>query len=283
MSEPDAWPNVCVLCAHHGRQTRLKWGHCCARCADRLASDVRAISDLACMAAASIAPGSGTGVAGPTVAGSRPPVTVDALDPELALIGPPPSPTVLDVVEAWERMIRDYRGMAPYGPASAHRAAVAARTGAGGSVGTRATLVGVVGFLAGQSEWVTSEPGFPLEDYADEVRACVRVLRRWDTEAEHPGTMVKCPTLTDDGECNYRLHYRDLEDEITCRRCGATRSAMTLAAVAMADGREVWLDPEAAASYLGVSESTLKRMARRGEIDRAHGRYLVRHRVEEIA
>jgi hypothetical protein len=52
---------------------------------------------------------------------------------------------------------------------------------------------------------------------------------------------------------------------------------MTLAAVAAADGRDVWLDPEAAAKWLGVSESTLQRMARRGDVERSHGRYLIRH------
>jgi hypothetical protein len=90
--------------------------------------------------------------------------------------------------------------------------------------------------------------------------------------------MVKCPTLhEDEGECGYRLYYADVHDEVTCRRCGATRSAMTLAAVAAADGRDVWLDPEAAAQWLGISESTLKRMARRGDVQRSHGRYLISH------
>lgn len=98
--------------------------------------------------------------------------------------------------------------------------------------------------------------------------------------------MVRCPTPTDavdsQGlaiECGFRLYYADVHEDVTCKRCGTTRSAMTLAAVAMSDGAEVWLDPEAAASWLGVTEGTLRQWARQGKVQRSHGRYLVRERM----
>ena len=128
-------------------------------------------------------------------------------------------------------------------------------------------------FLGRQVAWMTTEPDWPIDDFADEVRACTRVLRRWDATAEDRGTMVRCPTVTDAGECGYRLSYRDMDEQVTCRRCGQTRDASTLALIAMSDGREVWLDPEAAAKWLCVSEVTLRRMARKGDIERSHGRY----------
>jgi hypothetical protein len=115
---------------------------------------------------------------------------------------------------------------------------------------------------------------FPLEDFADEMRACVRVLRRWDMNAEDMGTMVKCPTVNDDAtECGYRLHYLAADEHVTCRRCGATRDVAQLVYVAMSDGRDVWLDPEAASQWLGVTEGTLRQWARKGQIERDHGRY----------
>ena len=260
----------CVLCAKRNKVTESE-SHVCVACASWLQVQVADIARLAADAAAYIAPGSSSSGGARSVPGSRPPLTVDAVDPELTLIGPPPSPSVLEVVESWERMIREMRQMAPYGPASAARA----RLADGMYAGTSVTLVGCVDFLGRSVAWMTTEPEFPVEDFVDEVRSCVRVLRRWDLDAEHPGTMVKCPTLLDEGECGYRLHYQDVHDDITCRRCGTTRSAMTLAAVAMADGREVWLDPEAAAGWLGVSEATLRRMARKGEIKRHRSRYLM--------
>lgn len=266
----EDWPNACVLCAMHDRTTRLKFGHCCAPCADRLLADIRRIGELAALASAEPVKGSGV----MSVAfGSKPPLNVAGLDPELTLIGHPPSPTVLDVLESWVRMVREERDMAPYGPWSGHAAVALAAT----ATGTKATLVACVGFLAAQSEWIVGTPDFPLEDYRAEVTACVRALKRWDPTAADLGTMIPCPTLTEKGECGYRLHYREMSEPVTCRRCGVTRDASTLAAVAMSDGREVWLDPEAAAKWLGISERDLRRLATKGDITRSHGRYLLRH------
>jgi len=287
----DQWQHQCVLCAARGRTTKLQHGHCCAACADRITADLRAIPELAAMAAASLLPGSGTTGTTHAAYGSRPPLNVDALDPALAHV-PGHSAPLLVLLEEWEKLIREMRGMARYGIASAARTVTDSPD---------ATLVGVCGFLAHHVEWTVSEPGFPLEDYADELRQFVRALRRWDRESQDVGTMVRCPTPTlkpcgcdpDDrpycedcdttgevqGQCGYRLYYTDVHDDVTCRRCGAKRSAMTLAAVAMADGRDVWLDPEAAAQVLGVTEGTLRQWARKGRVQRAHGRYLVRERM----
>jgi len=265
------WEHACVLCAARGKQTRLESGHCCVPCAGWLMTTVADIARLAADAAAFVAPGSSSGGGSRPVPSSRPPLTVDALDPENTTVTGYGA-TVLELCEAWERMIRADRGMAPYGPASA------ARVADGMYAGTSASLVGVVGFLGAQVSWMTTEPTFPLEDFADEMRACVRVLRRWDVTAEDRGTMVRCPTLhEDEGECGYRLSYKDWDEQVTCKRCGVTRDAATLVAVAMSDGREVWLDPEAAAKWLGVGESTLRLWAKRGKVERSHGRYLVRH------
>lgn len=271
----DNWPNACVLCAMHDRTTRLRHGHCCAACADRLAADVRRIGELAMLA--SVQPKAGSGAMS-TVLGPKPPLNLSGIDPELALIGFPPSPTVLDVLESWTRMVREERELAPYGPWSANAATAVARA----ATGTRATLIACVSFLAAQTEWIVGTPDFPLEDYRREMTSCVRALKRWDPLTADPGTMVKCPTMTDDGECGYRLSYHDMAEPVTCRRCGVTRDAATLAAVAMSDGREVWVDPEAAAKWLGISERDLRRMAARGDIVRSHGRYLVRHAAGSI-
>lgn len=266
------WANCCVLCSTEERQTRLQHGHCCAKCADRLRADLRAISDLATMAAASLTPRQGTGVMS-TAYGSKPPLNVDAVSPELTLVGPPPSATVLDVVESWTKMVRESRKMVPYGPWTARRA-----TELGVSVNdTGATLIALTGFLEAAHEWIISTPDFPLEDYRAEIVACVRALRRWDTEAEDRGQMVPCPTVTDDGPCNYRLYYRDLEESVTCRRCDVTRDVTTLITVVLADeGAHVWADAEAIERHTGVSAATLRRWAARGLVGVSHGRYELR-------
>lgn len=273
--------HTCTVCASRGRQTRLTTGHCCAICTQRITDNLTAIPELAAMAAAALIPGSGTTGSTTAAYGSKPPINLDAVDPALAHVPGHDAP-LLVLLEDWERMIREMRGMVPYGLASAARSNAAARTMQATTDHTSATLTGVCGFLRASVDWATTRPDFPIDDFATEIAECVRAVRRWDTNRDDIGTMVRCPTLTDttddDGHarsCGYRLYYASVHDDVTCRRCGTTRSAMTLAAVAMADGREVWLDPEAAAQYLGVTEGTLRQWARSGRIARDHGRYLI--------
>jgi hypothetical protein len=121
---------------------------------------------------------------------------------------------------------------------------------------------------------MAATPDWPVDDFADEVRACVRALRRYDMDAEELGRMVKCPTLTDDVDedgrpkaCGYRLHYRDWHEQVTCRRCKVTRDAATLVAVAMSDpDADIWTDHEAITTQFGVTQQTLRKWARRGLI-----------------
>jgi hypothetical protein len=270
----DDWHNLCILCTARDRHTRLKFGHCCATCVDRITSNLRNIPRLAEMAAAHLTPKQGTGGTTTNAYGPRPPINLDAVDPALAYVPGHDAP-MLVILEEWERMVRNQRGYAPYGVASVSRTVAAARTAVGAIDTTTVTLRGVCAFLAAQVEWAATDADFPLDDFADEIHQCMRAVQRWDQNRNNIGTMVKCPTILDHGSCDYRLHYADVHEEITCRRCGATRSAMTLAAVAAADGRDIWLDPEAAAQWLGVTEGTLRQWARKGRIERDHGRYRV--------
>ena len=266
----DQWERVCILCAMHDRQTRLKYGHCCAVCADRLTADVRLVGELASMA--SVEPIAGTGV-GASVFGSKPPINVAGVDPENTLTGPAPSPTVLDVLESWTRMVREERDMAPYGPWSASVASDPSH----GRIGTQATLVGCVGFLAAQTEWIVATPDFPLEDYRAEVSSCVRVLRRWDADSQREAAWrVDCPADHGESLCGYslRISGNDVESYFRCPRCGTEWSVDRLMLVAAeVPSGEMWLDAEAICGRIGVQRSTLDRWARDGRIAKAHGLY----------
>lgn len=267
----DDWPNVCVLCAPR-RDTRLKFGHVCAACTDRLSRDLRSIPELAAMAAAWIEPGSSTGNGSRSVPSSRPPLNVDCLDPALAHV-PGHDACLLVLLEEWERMIRDMRHMAHYGPASASRA-----QGAAGD--TTVTLTGVVGFLVAQVEWIVSESGFPVDDFAAEVRACVRVLRRWDADAhEGTGYVVECPHDIEGGTCGRRIRIdgEDAESYFTCPKCGTEWSVDRLMLVwAETSDAAMWLDAEAVTRRYGVDRTTLDRWVRSGRLSKWHGLYDIR-------
>ena len=270
--EVSTWDSQCVTCAARGRTTRLEVGHVCPVCIQRLTDALRALPQYAEMAALNLIPRAGTGSNAPSYE-SKSPINCDAIGPELALIelnaGDESSRVcILDCLEMWERAIREDRNLVPFGPASAHRTAQG-----------QSTLVGVVGFLLAQIEWITTEPTFGLEEFADHVHRAARIMRRWDMDAEPVGTMVKCPTILEQGECGYRLYYSQSDEHVTCRRCGAARDVSTLIVVAMSDGRAVWTDSENAARWLGVSESTLRRMAAKGQVERRRGQYLIRQEV----
>ena len=266
---------TCVLCAARGRTTRLEHGHVCAMCMTRLADHLDAIVQLAALA--SIEPRSSAG-AGRTVPGSRPPLNVDGLDPALTLVlVATERTTVLEVCEGWERLVREARQMAPYGVASEFRGRSAIND-------THVTLTGCVGFLRASLPWWEADPEQPIDDFAGEVALCRRALAHYDPDREPMGTMVRCPTIVEQGECGHRLHYTEPDEQVTCRRCGVTRDAMTLITLALSDGdAQVWVDPEAAEKETGVAMLTLKRWAARGLIHANHGRYDLReiHRALE--
>lgn len=257
---------TCVLCATRGRTTRLETGHVCPTCTQHLTDHLTAIANLCAMATTE--PTQGSGGSRPVPA-SRPPINVEGLDPELTLVNLTDTthrPTVLDIVEAWCRHIREDRGLAPYGVATEHLEG-----------GTHLALAEALRFLHAQIEWATSTPDFPVDDFATEISACVRALRKWDHDAPGRGMSVPCPTIRSNGDdCGTRLAFGDGSDEVTCRRCHVTRTAQQLIAVAACDTeRDVWVDPEAAAKWCGISERELRRWAQRGTVRRSHGRYLL--------
>ena len=274
----DEWPNTCVICARRDRQTRLKFGHVCAACTDRLAADLRAIPELAEMAAAALQPGQGSTGSTHAAYGSRPPINVDAVDAALCHVPGHDAP-LLVILEEWERMVRQERGYAPFGPASAARNATVTADH------TQAHLVGVCAFLGAQVEWAVSEPTFPVDDFADEVSQCVRAVRRWDVTAEDRGQMVPCPTVMEDGsECGKRLGFHvHLDEQVTCRKCGATRDVAQLLMAANADNALV--DAEALAGRYQINAQTIRKWARQGRVERQGQRYRlgdVRVMVEQM-
>ena len=260
------WDNTCVVCARRGRIVRLDTGHVCLACALWVTTTLRQIGQLVDLAAVSVdRQRTGSGSSKP-VFGSRPPLDVECLDPQCVLVRNrdiPPYPTLLEVVEEWERMIREDRDLAPYGPATVAR---------GG-----ATVHGCLSFLLAQADWMTTEPSFPIDDFADDLRACLRAVKRWDADNVGRAFSLPCPTLREDGtDCGYRLAFGDGADTVTCRRCQVTRDVETLVAVGMASSeREVWVDAEVVTLRYGIPKRTLQRMAQRGQVRRDHGRYLL--------
>ena len=261
------WARVCVLCT-----AALDVGHVCQRCAQRIARDLDAILALAAEAAAHMDRPSKPG-AGRSVPGARPPLVLDALDPELASIrlaqdDPSSEVPLLVVLEDWERIIREDRGLAPYGIASEARlAAVGPLHASAWSQHTPVTLTGVVGFLKAHHDWAMTEPSFDLAEYARQVRLCRKAVSRWDHDAREAGWRVPCPTVTDEGDCAQPLRVTRGAEVVYCRACGREWELPRLLAVAGRDA-DVWVDVEAAATLAGVHERTIRKWISRGHVSK---------------
>ena len=124
----------CVLCARKHRTRPVENGHVCQVCRNTLRVDLSQIPELVAIAATmpdplASRPGSEGGRPHP---GSRPPVEVARIDPELVLVrldrdDPSSAVPLLVMLEDWERLVREERGLSPYGPVSAFRASRSAR------------------------------------------------------------------------------------------------------------------------------------------------------------
>ena len=295
------WQRCCVLCVTRGRKTQLEQGHVCPACEVRLDDDLASIATLARIAASDVTPAAGRGT-GRSVPASRPPIDLDRVEPSLTLVrlweaDPSSTVTVIEVVESWERIVREERGWERYGPASSVRlaqdapcevrghgverlTAVLGVPGPSHDSETSTALYGVVAFLRAQVPWMTSEPGFGIEQIVREVGLCVAALRRWDPALERePALVLPCPTMDDSGrECGMRLRLVEAEHHVWCRRCGRewTRERLLLVATSGAQSPDVWCDLESAEHLTGRTARTIQRWAAAGVVRRRMGAYSVR-------
>lgn len=250
--------------------------HTCINCAAWLQRQVAEIITLAADAAAWIAPRTSQGTSSRPNPDSRPPINVSALDPENTTLPCPlcghtecdhgRNQTILETLESWERMCRQMRHMAPYGIVS--------------ETHTEATLTAVCRFLGTQIAWMSTEPDWPIEDFTDEISACVSLLRHWDiTREKTSGHLVECPHETDDGTCGHllRIDHNDAYAYFTCPSCVTEWSVDRLMLV-WADTRDaaMWLDADAVQHRYGIDARTLRRWVKEGRIEKSHGRYDIR-------
>jgi hypothetical protein len=256
-------PDGCVLCEGRGvDRPAAESSTTCEPCRAWLARTIDQVAGYAALAARSVARTTKAATSAHAF-GSRPPLVVEALDPELAMIalnaGDESSEvTILAMCEMWERAVREDRHLAPYGPASEARHATT----------TAAALRGCTGFLARQVDWMTTTPGFDLAGFADHVRRAAAILRRWDIDAATVGTRLACPAILDDGaECGAVIRLEPGGDAITCRGCGHAWTALWLLQVA-GSGIDAWADLEAAARYSSLSERSIRRWAATGRVRR---------------
>jgi hypothetical protein len=179
----------------------------------------------------------------------------------------------VSLLELWEVDWRDFFELVPYGIASESR---------NQSTQPHRILADIVGFLTAWTDKAAQEhPAFG--EFAGEVRTLYIQSKDAANERTRPHWRVTCPTDTDDGECGreFMISGDDFGGDVYCRVCGTTWPVeRLLRVVASSRLSELWLDPEAAAEYCGVSSRLLRKWGQQGLIKRERGRYEV-HSIRE--
>jgi len=284
-------PSTCVICTHHNRDTPVEWGRCCDGCRAKLLGDLAQLVTLATEAATQTLPTSNPG--GATGYESRPPIRLDNAAPHLAFIELTPGDessrvTITDALTSWEIVIRSERLYARYGIATSPQDRDWLRgSGASEVALSQQAFTQAVGFLRAQIDYITSSATFPLEQFANEIAQAKAVIRGL-TSSGPRDRVVACPTVLDDGTtCGRRLTVRtwhpvearwdngrpdDTTGETThCRSCGAVRTATQL--LHTAGTGDTYADAEALAAHFGINQTTIRKWARAGKVQRGRGLY----------
>lgn len=162
---------------------------------------------------------------------------------------------ILDILHAWEHLIRDERNLTP--PALLPARPLADE------------IQHAVRFQQTHLDWSACQPW--ADDWKREISELhalgMTAARQYVTKSRR----IPCPADLDDGTtCGNRLTLPDtMTDTIHCRRCSSEWTPIRLVAVSMSsDDNDIWLDLDAIAQWLGISERHARRIANKHHVRR---------------
>lgn len=128
------------------------------------------------------------------------------------------------------------------------------------------------------------EEHLAIDLFASELRQQWASMREGAGETPANSWVIPCPAdiqTTVDGQTTVglcgtpiKIADPDFDAEVNCRSCKTHWKVSRLLYVgASANAGGIFVDPEAAAAYLGVTERTLRQWATKGKIKRERGRY----------
>ena len=168
--------------------------------------------------------------------------------------------TILPNLEAIEIAIRHVKGLSAYGSVSLIRHNPKDPIGS--------LLDGVCNFL---TVWI------PKTDHNDVTLTVIKTqhaLAKNAARIQAPQRWsIKC--CTDDCDTLIQITDPNVDQLVTCPKCHHTLTLMRLLLITSSTRNELWLDPEAAAQLLGITQGCLRKWARAGKISRRNNQYNV--------
>jgi len=163
---------------------------------------------------------------------------------------------LLDVLHEWEKLIRSERQLTP--PALVAKLPL------------EQEIAATTKFHQAHLDWSGQQPW--IEDFATELRDLHSTAMAAARQFAQRIRRIACPADQADGTpCGNSLPIREerLMDVFTCRRCQSEWTTLRLMMVALSDPRrEVWLDAEAIAGYMGISDRRVRQIVREHKVRR---------------
>ena len=248
---------MCLICSKKSAD------RVCVKCGGKVRRQLQDLLEFYHDAGGNLLPGKGSGRATERGLGIR----LDALDYVAGF-------DILPALEDWERDFRREFGLTAFGAASAERFDRLVRESPDADP-RWLELAECVRFLV---RWLDRafEEYEPIDEFARELQGLWRKAQAAAGQQPRTSWRVTCPADAGDRECGQplRISGEDFDRDIHCRKCGATWPVeRLLRVVASSRHAELWLDPEAAATWFGIPSRELRRWAQAGRIKRQNNRY----------
>ena len=170
---------------------------------------------------------------------------------------------ILGFLHEWEKLIREERRLTP--PALISKPE---------SLG--AEIDDAIKFSQTHLAWSGSQDW--IDDFASELKEIHSQGMAAARQFVERTRRIPCPAETGEGSCAnlLKINAEDPLEIFECRKCRSQWTTLRLVAVAMSGKQAVWLDAEALAKWMGISERHVRRLAqkyklpKRGELYEAH-------------
>ena len=167
---------------------------------------------------------------------------------------------ILGLLHEWEKLIRQDRNLTR--PAFLKKESLAIE------------ISNAIKFAQTHLQWSATQPW--IGDFAKELKNLHSLGMSAAKCFLEKTRKIECPAETSEGICNnlLKINEQDPMEIFECRKCQSQWTTLRLVAVALSDpNRKVWLDAEAIAKWIGVSERHVRRIAQRNNISKKGNLY----------